>query len=71
MITMLDVAKKAGVSKATVSRVLAGNSYVSKTTQDKVCKAIEETGYRSNLLARNLATSKSQNIGLVVVNTLL
>lgn len=70
MITMLDVAKKAGVSKATVSRVLAGNSYVSKTTQERVFKAIEETGYRPNLLARNLATSKSQNIGLVVTNTL-
>lgn len=70
MITMLDVAKKAGVSKATVSRVLAGNSYVSKSTQERVFKAIEETGYRPNLLARNLATSKSQNIGLVVTNTL-
>lgn len=70
MITMLDVAKKAGVSKATVSRVLSGNSYVSKTTQDRVFKAIEETGYRLNLLARNLATNKSQSIGLVVTNTL-
>ncbi|CCP05811.1 LacI family DNA-binding transcriptional regulator [Erwinia amylovora] len=70
MITMLDVAKKAGVSKATVSRVLAGNNYVSKTTQERVFKAIKETGYRPNLLARNLATSKSQNIGLVVTNTL-
>ncbi|MTD27687.1 LacI family DNA-binding transcriptional regulator [Erwinia sorbitola] len=70
MITMLDVAKKAGVSKATVSRVLAGNSYVSTTTKERVFKAIEETGYRPNLLARNLATNKSQNIGLVVTNTL-
>nr|WP_154325020.1 LacI family DNA-binding transcriptional regulator [Pantoea sp. 201603H] len=70
MITMLDVAKKAGVSKATVSRVLAGNSYVSKTTRDRVFKAINETGYRPNLLARNLATQKSQSIGLVVTNTL-
>lgn len=70
MITMLDVAKKAGVSKATVSRVLTGNNYVSKTTRDRVFKAIEETGYRPNLLARNLATSKSQSIGLVVTNTL-
>lgn len=70
MTTMLDVAKKAGVSKATVSRVLAGNSYVSKTTRDRVFKAIEETGYRPNLLARNLATRKSQSIGLVVTNTL-
>lgn len=70
MITMLDVANKAGVSKATVSRVLAGNSYVSKTTRDRVFKAVEETGYRPNLLARNLATSKSQSIGLMVSNTL-
>lgn len=70
MTTMLDVAKKAGVSKATVSRVLAGNSYVSKTTRDRVFQAIEETGYRPNLLARNLATRKAQSIGLVVTNTL-
>ena len=56
MITMLDVARKAGVSKATVSRVLAGNRYVSKSTQQKVFQAIEETGYRPNLLARSLAT---------------
>lgn len=70
MITMLDVARKAGVSKATVSRVLAGNRYVSKTTQQKVFKAIEETGYRPNLLARSLATQKSQNIGLIVTHSL-
>ncbi|WP_323637103.1 LacI family DNA-binding transcriptional regulator [Pectobacterium polaris] len=70
MVTMLDVAKKAGVSKATVSRVLTGNNYVSKTTRDRVFQAIEEIGYRPNLLARQLATSKSQIIGLVVTNTL-
>ncbi|MCC3701776.1 LacI family DNA-binding transcriptional regulator [Rouxiella badensis] len=70
MKTMLDVANKAGVSKATVSRVLAGNSYVSKTTRDRVFKAVEEIGYRPNLVARNLATSKSQSIGLMVSNTL-
>ncbi|EHD19471.1 MULTISPECIES: LacI family DNA-binding transcriptional regulator [Brenneria] len=70
MTTMLDVAKKAGVSKATVSRVLTGNNYVSKTTRDRVFRAIEEMGYRPNLLARNLATRKSQSIGLVVTNTL-
>ncbi len=70
MITMLDVARKAGVSKATVSRVLAGNRYVSKSTQQKVFQAIEETGYRPNLLARSLATQKSQNIGLIVTHSL-
>ncbi len=70
MITMLDVARKAGVSKATVSRVLAGTRYVSKATQQRVFQAIEETGYRPNLLARSLATQKSQNIGLIVTHSL-
>jgi len=67
---MQEVAKKAGVSKATVSRVLSGKGYTSEETKERVYKAIEETGYRPNLLARNLATSKSQCIGLVVTNTL-
>lgn len=70
MITMLDVAKRAGVSKATVSRVLAGHSYVSKTARDKVMSAIDEMGYRPNLVARNLATNRSHSIGLMVPNTL-
>lgn len=70
MSTMQEVAKKAGVSKATVSRVLSGKGYVSDTTKNQVFKAIEETGYRPNLLARNLATNKSECIGLVVTNTL-
>lgn len=70
MITMLDVARRAGVSKATVSRVLAGHGYVSKTVRDKVMSAVEEMGYRPNLLARSLATRRSQSIGLMVPNTL-
>ncbi len=70
MSTMQEVAAKAGVSKATVSRVLSGKGYVSQQTKDQVYKAIEEAGYRPNLLARNLATSKSMCIGLVVTNTL-
>ncbi len=70
MSTMQEVAKKAGVSKATVSRVLSGKGYVSEATKEQVFKAIEETGYRPNLLARNLASSTSQCIGLVVTNTL-
>ncbi|MBP2171086.1 LacI family asc operon transcriptional repressor [Erwinia toletana] len=70
MSTMQQVAKKAGVSKATVSRVLSGKGYVSEATKQQVFQAIEEAGYRPNLLARNLASSKSQCIGLVVTNTL-
>lgn len=70
MATMLDVARLAGVSKATVSRVLSGNGYVGQETKDKVYQAIAESGYRPNLLARNLATKRTQTLGLVVTNTL-
>lgn len=70
MTTMLEVAKRAGVSKATVSRVLSCNGYVSQETKDRVFQAIEESGYRPNLLARNLATRRTQTLGLVVTNTL-
>jgi len=70
MATILEVAKKAGVSKATVSRVLSGNGYVSQEKREKVYQAIAETGFRPNLLARNLATKSTQTIGLVITNTL-
>ncbi|QUY48922.1 LacI family DNA-binding transcriptional regulator [Serratia plymuthica] len=70
MATILEVAKKAGVSKATVSRVLSGSGYVSPEKRERVDNAIAETGYRPNLLARNLATKTTQTIGLVVTNTL-
>lgn len=70
MSTMQEVAKRANVSKATVSRVLSGKGYTSDETKARVYQAIEETGYRPNLLARNLSTSKSACIGLVVTNNL-
>ncbi len=70
MTTMQEVAKLAGVSKATVSRVLSGKGYVGKAARERVFKAIEESGYRPNLLARQLATQQSQTIGLVMTNTL-
>lgn len=70
MTTITEVAKRAGVSKATVSRVLSGNGYVSQVTREKVYTAIAKTGFRPNLLARNLATRSSQTIGLVITNTL-
>lgn len=70
MATILEVAKKAGVSKATVSRVLSGSGYVSEEKRALVDKAIAETGYRPNLLARSLATNTTQTLGLVVTNTL-
>ncbi|WP_039057141.1 LacI family DNA-binding transcriptional regulator [Enterobacter sp. Bisph1] len=70
MATMQEVAKRAGVSKATVSRVLTGKGYVGEETKARVFAAIAESGYRPNLLARSLASSKTQTLGLVVTNTL-
>jgi len=70
MVTILDVARKAGVSKATVSRALNGKVVVSEEVKSRIFKAIEETGYRPNLLAHKLATSESNSVGLVITNGL-
>ena len=66
MATMLDVSIRAGVSKATVSRVLNGTGQVKESTRQQVFKAMEELGYRPNFLARSLANRTSNSIGLVV-----
>lgn len=66
MITMLDVSLRAGVSKATVSRVLNGTGQVKESTRRQVFNAMEELGYRPNFLARSLANRTSNSIGLVV-----
>ncbi|MGV7093049.1 LacI family DNA-binding transcriptional regulator [Siccibacter turicensis] len=70
MVTILDVARRAGVSKATVSRALNGKVFVSDDVRARIDKAIEETGYRPNLLARKLATRESNSVGLVITNRL-
>jgi len=66
MVTMLDVALRAGVSKATVSRVLNGIGQVKESTREQVFNAMEELGYRPNFLARSLANRSSNSVGLVV-----
>ena len=63
MATMLDVSIRAGVSKATVSRVLNGTGQVKESTRQQVFKAMEELGYRPNFLARSLANQTSNSIG--------
>ncbi|ACX89356.1 LacI family DNA-binding transcriptional regulator [Pectobacterium parmentieri] len=68
MKTMLEVAKRAGVSKATVSRVLNGTGQVKQSTRDAVFQAMDELGYRPNFLARSLARRTSNSIGLVISN---
>jgi LacI family transcriptional regulator len=61
-----DVAERAGVSPATVSRVLNGVASVRVEYREKVLRAIEEMGYRPNRLASNLRRQKAEMIGVVV-----
>ena len=65
-ITMSDVAKKAGVAPATVARVIYGNGYVAADKRKIIEKALKDTGYRPNVMARALRTSRSNTLGLVV-----
>ncbi|MEK4403671.1 LacI family DNA-binding transcriptional regulator [Sporosarcina sp. FSL K6-6792] len=60
MATIQDVARKAGVSVATVSRVLNNQNVVAKETTIKVEKAIKELNYEPSVLGRNLRTSESR-----------
>ena len=65
-VTMSDVAKRAGVSSATVSRVLNGNYPVAQATREAVNKAIAGLGYTANAHARALASSATHSVGIVV-----
>ncbi|MGL5329515.1 MAG: LacI family DNA-binding transcriptional regulator [Peptostreptococcaceae bacterium] len=65
-ITIKDVAKKAGVSISTVSRVINDSKPVTDEVKQKVLDVIKETGYIPNPLARSLVTKKSQLIGVIV-----
>src|ERR1700722_9696976 len=64
--TMNDVAKLAGVSPATVSRVLSKRPYISVETVNRVLEAVDELNYHRNVHARRLATGKSDLFGLVI-----
>ena len=65
MPTLQDVAQKAGVSTATVSKVLSNTPYVSETTRLKVMEAVNELGYTPNLAARGLSSGKTHIIAVV------
>jgi LacI family transcriptional regulator len=65
-VTMRDVAKTAGVSVSTVSRVMNGKVDVSNETQERVQAVIEELGYTTNLAARSMRSFKNNLVGLVM-----
>jgi DNA-binding LacI/PurR family transcriptional regulator len=68
---MLDVARMAGVSHMTVSRVLNDHPSVSRETRRKVEAAIVELGYRRNVAARTLVTRRSNTIGIITSGSTL
>lgn len=65
-ITIYDVAREAGVSMATVSRVVNGNPNVKPSTRKKVSEVIERLNYRPNAVARGLASKKTTTVGVIL-----
>lgn len=68
MASIKDVAELAGVSRATVSRVLNNTGQIREATRTRVHDAMKKLNYRPNPLARSLATSSSNTVGLVVTS---
>lgn len=66
MHSIIEIAKKANVSKSTVSRVINGNGYVSKEVRERVLKTIEEMNYSPNHMARSLKLNQSNIVALFV-----
>jgi DNA-binding LacI/PurR family transcriptional regulator len=65
MPTLQDVARRAGVSTATVSKVLSNTPYFTEATRLRVMQAVEELGYRPNLAARALSSGRTHIIAVV------
>lgn len=66
MTNIKEVAKRAGVSSSTVSRVISGKNYVNEQTKERVLRAIKELDYRPNALAKSLKLGSSNTVALIV-----
>ncbi|MGB7999915.1 MAG: LacI family DNA-binding transcriptional regulator, partial [Anaerobacillus sp.] len=66
MVTISDVAKRSGLSKSTVSRVINNHPYISKEKRELVQKAMDELGYYPNPAARRLRGQLKSTIGVIV-----
>jgi LacI family transcriptional regulator len=60
-----DIAKLAGVSKSTVSRVISKNGYVAPNSLQRVLQVMEEVNYRPNMFAKGMRTKRSYSIGIL------
>jgi LacI family transcriptional regulator len=67
-VTLKDIAQCAGVTSATVSMVINNKPNISDATRKKVLKIVKELNYYPNVIARGLATRKSNSIGVIVPN---
>ncbi len=68
MVSMKDIARKCGVSVATVSKALNGQQDIGRETREKIRQIADEMGYMTNASARALKTSRSYNIGVLFVD---
>ncbi|MCA9428837.1 MAG: LacI family DNA-binding transcriptional regulator, partial [Candidatus Omnitrophica bacterium] len=66
MVSIVDVAREAGVSQATVSRVLGGKVRVNVETRDRVLNAVASLGYRPNAIGKALRAGQSKIVALLI-----
>jgi LacI family transcriptional regulator len=69
MVSIKDIAKQAGMSPSTVSRVVNGKKHVNSEKRERILKLIEETGYVPNQAARNMVLQRSFTVGIVLSDT--
>lgn len=68
MVSMKDIAKRCGVSVATVSKALNGQLDIGEETRSRICAAAEEMGYMTNSAARALKTNRTYHLGVLFVD---
>lgn len=68
MVSMKDIARKCGVSVATVSKALNGLPDIGEDTRQRICAMAEEMGYMANSAARALKTNRTYNLGILFVD---
>ena len=68
--TIKSIAERAGVASSTVARVLHNSGYVAEATRERVMKAVNETDYRINHIARSLKRNRSNVIGHILKSTI-
>lgn len=68
MVSMKDIARRCGVSVATVSKALNGQQDISEQTRARVCAVADELGYMTNAAAKALKTNRTYNLGVLLAD---